>query len=66
MDYTAIGDCINTAKRIQESTTPGQILISSQVYQKVRGQVEAKLVEPIQAKGKRELIDVYEVTRLKE
>ena len=65
MDYTAIGDCINTAKRIQENTSPGQILISSQVYARVKEYVEAFPVDPIQAKGKRALLEVYEVSKLK-
>ena len=31
MEYTAIGDSVNTAKRIQENAAGGQILISAQV-----------------------------------
>jgi adenylate cyclase len=65
MEYTAIGDSVNTAKRIQEYAASGQILISAEVYEKVREQVIARPVEPFQAKGKRELIDVYEVVSLK-
>ncbi|MEJ2484357.1 MAG: adenylate/guanylate cyclase domain-containing protein [Anaerolineales bacterium] len=35
IDYTAIGDSINTAKRIQENSEAGQILISEAAYKQV-------------------------------
>ncbi len=61
LDYTAIGDCVNTAKRIQENALPGQILITRDAYQLVSSAVVASPVEPIQAKGKREAIEVLEI-----
>lgn len=65
MEYTAIGDCVNTAKRIQENALPGQILISAQVYREVKDWIVAELVEPILAKGKRHPVQVYEVYGLR-
>lgn len=65
VDYTAIGDSINTAKRIQENTGPGQIFISAAAYYNVKKQVEVKEVEPVTAKGKSEPISVFEVVDLK-
>ncbi|MEW6716300.1 MAG: adenylate/guanylate cyclase domain-containing protein [Chloroflexota bacterium] len=65
IDYTAIGDSINTAKRIQENALPGQILISYQAWEFVKDQVEVKTVEPISAKGKSEPLTVFEVLRVK-
>jgi class 3 adenylate cyclase len=64
VDYTAIGDSVNTAKRIQENAAANQILISSQAYELVKGQVAAREMEPIFAKGKKEPIFVYEVVEL--
>ena len=61
LDYTAIGDSVNTAKRIQENAGPGQILISQPAYERVRDCVQVRAVEPILAKGKREPVQVYEV-----
>lgn len=61
LDYTAMGDSINTAKRIQENSDAGQILISQDAYDLVAGQVEAVEVTPVQAKGKSHPIKVYEV-----
>ena len=65
VDYTAIGDSINTAKRIQENTAPGQILISEDAYKYISKKVEVKEIEPVLAKGKSEPVKVYEVIRLK-
>jgi len=62
LEYTAIGDSVNTAKRIQENAEAGQILISVDAYNNVSEKVEVKEVIPILAKGKREPINVYEVT----
>jgi adenylate cyclase len=61
LDFTAIGDSVNTAKRIQENSNPGQILISQSVLDVVKDHVLFAPVEPIQAKGKRDPIQVYEV-----
>jgi adenylate cyclase len=65
LEYTAIGDSVNTAKRIQENSQAGQILISESAYKLVADKIEAKEVEPIHAKGKREPVVVYEVMGLK-
>ncbi len=61
MDFTAIGDTVNIAKRLQESSLPGTILISEEVYRRVGDILRVKPLEQIQAKGKREPINVFEV-----
>lgn len=65
LEYTAIGDAINTTKRIQENSKAGQILISTQVYQKVINRINVKLNDVIIAKGKKHPIEVFEVLSLK-
>jgi PAS domain S-box-containing protein len=64
LEYTAIGDSVNTAKRIQENSQAGQILISEAAYRFVRDDIKANPVEPILAKGKREPVIVYEIIGL--
>ncbi|MAT43200.1 MAG: hypothetical protein CL609_12730 [Anaerolineaceae bacterium] len=66
LEYTAIGDSINTTKRIQENSKAGQILISTQVYEKVKNDVIVKLNDVIIAKGKKHPIEVFEVLGLKD
>jgi adenylate cyclase len=65
LDYTAIGDPVNTAKRIQENAAKNQILISSDAYKQVKGKVEAQPYAPLHVKGKKDAVDVWEVTGLK-
>jgi class 3 adenylate cyclase len=64
LEYTAIGDSVNIAKRLQENAAPGQILISARTYQQIANSLQARSIDPINAKGKKELIQVFEVTGL--
>lgn len=64
IDYTAIGDSVNTAKRIQENAKRGQILISEDAYRLVEDQIVVKKVDQIQAKGKSQPLKVYEIVAL--
>jgi PAS domain S-box-containing protein len=61
MDYTAIGDAVNVAKRIQESTPGGKILMSEAVYRAVENSVNAAFYQEMQAKGREEMIRTYEL-----
>lgn len=65
LEYTAIGDSINTAKRIQENAAAGQILISEAAYRLVYQDVLAEPLQKILVKGKRSPVCVYEITGLK-
>jgi class 3 adenylate cyclase len=65
LEYTAIGDSVNTTKRIQENAEAGQILISTDAFNNVSDLVEVQEVPPILAKGKRAPIHVYEVTGIR-
>ena len=64
MDYTAIGDTVNTAARLESNAKPGQILISSAVYEAVKDRIEVTEVGEIPLKGKSNGIFVYQVDRV--
>ena len=64
LEYTAIGDSVNTAKRLQENASAGQILLSTQAYAQVSQLIDAHQVGPIQVKGKKEPVQVYELINL--
>jgi adenylate cyclase len=64
LEYTAIGDCVNTAKRIQENAAMGQILISREAWERVKDQVEVKACSSLMVKGKSKPVEVYEVLRI--
>lgn len=61
LDYTAMGDSVNLAKRLQEVAAPMQILISDATYQLIRDQVEVRELEPIQVKGRTQYTKVFEL-----
>lgn len=65
LEFTAIGDSVNTAKRLQENASGGQILITESVYQLVADQIYVRQVEPVQVKGKSQPVVAYEVLRLR-
>jgi PAS domain S-box-containing protein len=65
LEYTAIGDSVNTTKRIQENSARNQILISRDAYERVKDQVNARAYAPLTVKGKAQPIDVYEVMGIK-
>ncbi len=65
LEYTAIGDSVNTTKRLQENAGKNQIVISQNAYERVKDQINVLQMEPMTVKGKRESIPVYEVLGLK-
>jgi len=65
LEYTAIGDCVNTAKRIQENSARGQILVSKEAYDRIKDQVQALPYTPLKVKGKSDPVEVYELVGLK-
>lgn len=65
MDYTAIGDTVNTAARLESNAKRGQILVSSDVYETVKDRIDANEIGVIPLKGKKDGALVYEVRGLK-
>ena len=65
MDYTAIGDTVNTAARLESNARPGQILISSEVYEAVKDRVTVTPIGEIPLKGKSKGVYVYQVDNVK-
>ncbi len=64
MDYTAVGDTVNLAKRLQDIARPGQILISHETWQMVRGRAQANALPAIRVKGRQAFTRIYELTGL--
>lgn len=61
MDYTAIGDTVNTASRLEGIAGSAQILISSEVQERVKDRIKTVFTGEISLKGKKEMVSVYEV-----
>ncbi|MCR5468018.1 MAG: adenylate/guanylate cyclase domain-containing protein [Lachnospiraceae bacterium] len=64
MDYTAIGDTVNTAARLEANAKRGQILISDKVFERVKDRVEVTPIGAIPLKGKSNEVFVYQVDKV--
>lgn len=62
MDYTAIGDTVNTAARLESNAKRGQVLISESVYEQVKDRITAEPIGEIPLKGKSKGVFVYSLT----
>ena len=65
MDFTAIGDTVNTAARLEANAKAGQVLISDVLYERLKDRIEVNGIGEIPLKGKSKGVYVYEVTGLK-
>ena len=65
--FTALGDSINLAKRLQENAASGQIIISEATLEAIRtvapNLVRASELSPLQVKGRQQTTRVFEVAR---
>lgn len=58
-NYTAIGDTVNLAQRLQSSASPGQVYIQKATYEIVKDHVIAEALEPLTVKGRAQPVEVY-------
>jgi class 3 adenylate cyclase/AmiR/NasT family two-component response regulator len=61
LDYTVIGDVVNTASRLQSVAKPGQVIISENSYEKVKEYFNCRKVGEVSLKNKANPIVIYEV-----
>ena len=62
MDYTAIGDTVNTAARLESNAPKGTVYISDTVYAQLKERILVEEVGEIPLKGKAKGVFVYAVT----
>ena len=62
MDYTVIGDTVNTAARLEANAPRGTVYISEYVYEKVKNRITVEEVGEIPLKGKSKGVFVYSIT----
>ncbi len=59
INYTAIGDVVNVAKRLQEAARPGQILIEDAIVQMSAGRAQVHPLGELKMKGRKGNAVVY-------
>jgi adenylate cyclase len=61
LDYTVIGDVVNTAQRIQAHANPGEVLLGENTYQQLAHAFKCQRKEDAVVKNKTKPIVVYQV-----
>lgn len=64
-EYTAMGDAVNVAARLEQSARPGTVLISASTLSLAGPVVLADAVEPLTLKGQPEPVIAYEVREVR-
>ncbi len=59
VEYTAMGDTINLAARLEQNAPPGGVLIGSDTYERVRASFDLEAQPPLYVKGKTEPVDTF-------
>ncbi|MFY9941507.1 MAG: adenylate/guanylate cyclase domain-containing protein [Desulfobacterales bacterium] len=65
MEYTVIGDSVNTASRLNGLAGPGEVIISEAVFQKMGALVDAEPLGPHQIKGVSEAVISYRLKSIR-
>ncbi len=65
MNYTAIGDTVNVASRLQSEAHPGEVLISGSTYRRVSDRFEVEFLGERFVKGRTQPVTMYRVLRPK-
>ena len=61
LDYTVIGDVVNTAQRLQSIAKPGQVLLNEECYNKIKESFNCEYIGEETLKNKADKTVVYQV-----
>jgi adenylate cyclase len=64
MEFTAVGDTVNLASRLQDMSENGQVLISQSIFEQIANDVYVNPVGEKYVKGREESVNVYDVLEL--
>ena len=65
-NFTAIGDAVNLASRLQGLAEPGQVVMGQATYELVAELAEVRALDPVLVKGKLEPVRAYVLTGLRD
>jgi len=61
MEFTVVGDKVNTARRLCSLAEPGQVIVSDVTYEAIRERVTASAIGTVMLKGKEERVHAYKI-----
>ncbi|MBN8578361.1 MAG: response regulator [Cytophagales bacterium] len=61
LDYTVIGDTVNTAQRLQSAAAPGQVVINQAAYDQIKSSFRCASIGEVVLKNKANPVSIYEV-----
>jgi class 3 adenylate cyclase/predicted ATPase len=64
MEYTVMGDTVNTSSRLESIANRGEIIINDSTYRRVQGIFQFTELPPAKVKGKSEKLRIYRVDSL--
>jgi adenylate cyclase len=66
LQYTAIGDAMNTASRLQSVAKAGEIIVSENTMKRLADRIEAINLPAVEVKGKRDRLQIYNVVGVRD
>ncbi len=58
-DYTAMGDVVNTASRLQTAAAPGRVLVGPATHEATRNTIHYEHVGPLTIRGREETVEAW-------
>lgn len=65
MEFTVVGDSVNTASRLCDSAGPRQVVIGASTYALIKDKVDARRIGTVILEGKANPVAAYEVSGMK-
>jgi class 3 adenylate cyclase/DNA-binding response OmpR family regulator len=65
MNYTALGDCVNIARRLQETALGGQIIINARTVELTQAYILTRPLGKMQLKGRAAAVEIFELVGLR-
>jgi class 3 adenylate cyclase len=62
MDYTAVGQTVHLAARMEQAAMPGSILMTAETLRLAEGYLQVRSLGPVHVKGLAEPVEAYEVS----
>jgi predicted ATPase/class 3 adenylate cyclase len=65
MNYTAIGDTVNLARRLEDAAPPGTVLVSDTVYRQTKALFNYETTSSLSLQGLKQPVTAYRLTGIK-